>query len=145
MDIDQLEAFAYAEDRARTLEQLIPGTEEYYFYRCLHQQHSGDLDQVDKQLAQWIKLHGRTSKVVEIEHRQALLAYARQPGATLDYLKSTLNLYFDHQQEIEGRAERYASRLDRKAISRDVLKRIALDRYSNSLDGFRDRALRWLT
>src|SRR5687767_12673966 len=36
MDTHQLEAFALAKDRAKALEQFIPGTEEHYFHACLY-------------------------------------------------------------------------------------------------------------
>src|SRR6185503_12427464 len=66
------EDFALAPDRAAVLKQLIPGTEEYYFYSCLNGQLTGKLDEVDRILQQWIDRHGRTSRVEEIENRQAL-------------------------------------------------------------------------
>ena len=33
-EIDYVEDFALAPDRTVPLQQLIPGTEEYYFYHC---------------------------------------------------------------------------------------------------------------
>jgi len=54
------EDFALSPDRAAVLKQLIPGTEEYYFYSCLSGQLTGKLDEVDRILKQWIDRHGRT-------------------------------------------------------------------------------------
>ena len=41
------EDFAFAKDRTAVLQQLIPGTEDYYFYTCLHLQNTGKLDEVE--------------------------------------------------------------------------------------------------
>ena len=35
-EIGYIEDFALAKDRAEALKQLIPGTEDYYYYHCLH-------------------------------------------------------------------------------------------------------------
>ena len=44
------EEFALAEDRGKTLEALLPGTVEHYYFSCLHLQQRGQLDQVDQLL-----------------------------------------------------------------------------------------------
>ena len=46
-EISFWEKFALAEDRGKTLEELVPGSEDYYFFHCLHAQNEGDLDEVD--------------------------------------------------------------------------------------------------
>ena len=35
-DIGYVEDFALAKDRSNSLKQLIPGTEDFYYYHCLH-------------------------------------------------------------------------------------------------------------
>ena len=35
-EIDFVEDFSLAQDRSGPLKQLIPGTEDYYYYHCLH-------------------------------------------------------------------------------------------------------------
>ena len=35
-EIRFVEDFVLARDRTKAIEQLIPGTEDYYFYQCLH-------------------------------------------------------------------------------------------------------------
>ena len=42
--IGLMERFALAEDRTAVLAELIPGSEDYYFFHCLHYQTSGQLD-----------------------------------------------------------------------------------------------------
>ena len=75
MELDTLEAFALAEDRTKILEQLIPGTEDYYYARCLEHQHRGEFDQVPELVKTWIARHHHTSRVNEILNRQALLTW----------------------------------------------------------------------
>src|SRR5439155_7320314 len=46
-DIGYVEDFALAKDRAVALKQLIPGTEDYYYYHALHALNSGQYDAVE--------------------------------------------------------------------------------------------------
>jgi len=50
-----IEKFALAADREDALKELIPGTEEYYFYHALHYQNSGRSAELDTLIAQWAK------------------------------------------------------------------------------------------
>src|SRR5512133_294789 len=68
-EIGYLEDFALSQDRPAALEQLIPGTEDYYYFHCLHLQNTGELDKVDAMLKLWIERHHRTPRVHEIENR----------------------------------------------------------------------------
>ena len=43
-EIDFIEDFSLAPDRAVPLKQLIPGTEDYYYYHCLHFQNTEQFD-----------------------------------------------------------------------------------------------------
>ena len=94
------EDFALSPDRSAVLKQLIPGTEEYYFYSCLSGQLTGKLDEVDRILPQWIDRHGRTSRVEEIENRQALLRYPQDHRGSLTAIRRRLGLDFNHQREV---------------------------------------------
>ena len=49
-EIDYLEDFSLAPDRSVALEQLVPGTEDYYFYHCLHLQNTGQFEAVEELL-----------------------------------------------------------------------------------------------
>ena len=135
MDMEVLEALALSEDRASALAQLIPGTEDYFFYHCLHCQTSGRLKDVAPLLAAWINQLGRTSRVEEIENRQALLSYTLDRDASLKYLTDKLRLRFDAQREIERKTTTYPSKLDASLISREVLTRNAFQRHAHSLKG----------
>jgi len=142
MDTSFDETFALAADRAQALQQLIPGTEEYYFYTCLTLEHQGRHDEARKLLETWIQRHGRTSRVEEIVNRQALLLLDRDPKASWERIRVQLGLSFHHQPEIEGPAARVPSRLDGKLISREVLQKQAYATGNRTdLSGFSDDAL----
>ena len=101
-EVGFLEDFALAENREEALGQLIPGTRDYYYYHCLHYQNTDRLDDVDRMLKLWVKRYNRTSRVQEIENRQALLRYPRNPRASLEFLRQRLGLSFNHQRERLG-------------------------------------------
>lgn len=140
-EIGFVEEFALAEDRAKTLEGLVPGTEEAYYYTALHLQHSGKLDDVDKLLAAWIERHGRTERVFEIENRQAFLRYASAPRKSLDFLVDRLGLTFHHQREVPGAKPELPTKLDPQLVSWEEFARRAFERNPGTTDGFEDGAL----
>ena len=142
-EIGFVEDFALAKDRAAALQQLIPGSEDYYYYACLHFQNLQQYDQVEQLLAAWIKRYGETPRVLELQNRQALLTYATQPQASLDFLRRRLDLQFDHQREAVGEKPNLPTQFDPQLLSRDRLAQLALQKHGN-LDGFTDAALDWL-
>ena len=139
-----LEDFALAKDRAKALEQLIPGTEDYYYYHALHHQNLGELDEVDRLLGPWIERHKRTARVQEIEARQALLRYPTARRGSLDYLRNSLGLRYPHERRVADRDRQLPSQLDPNAISRATLTNRALSTHSRTLRGFEDRAMEWV-
>ncbi|MCB1061421.1 MAG: hypothetical protein KDN20_00710 [Verrucomicrobiae bacterium] len=98
-EIGFIETFALAEDRAKALEQLIPGTEEYYYFHALHAQNLGDHAKVSQLFEPWIERYGETPRYREIRHREALLRYREDERGSLAYLIRELGLSFNHQQE----------------------------------------------
>lgn len=93
------ETFALADDRAAAIAQLVPGTEEHFFYSCLLAQHEKRLDEADQLLAAWREQHGETAKLAEMRNRQMLFRFPDRPGETFAYLKKELGLNFDHHQQ----------------------------------------------
>ncbi len=142
-EIGFVETFALAEDRDAVLKQLIPGTEDYYFYTALHYQNTQRFDEVEKLLKPWIKRYGQTGRVRQIQHRQALLTYSQNPQPSLAYLKDVLNLEFNHQQEKLGSKPRLPIELDPQLYDHQRLAARAFKRHQN-LDGFTQRSLPWL-
>ncbi|TMQ24747.1 MAG: hypothetical protein E6J90_07305 [Deltaproteobacteria bacterium] len=61
MDLDILEALALSDDRSGALAQLLPGSEDHDYYRALHAQHRGALDEADAVLRTWPERHGHTA------------------------------------------------------------------------------------
>ena len=142
-EIDYIEDFSLARDRTVPLKQLIPGTEDYYYYHAIHYQNTEQFDTVDELLEAWIKRYKHTPRVREIQNRQALLTYAKDPAKSLEFIRQRLNLTFDHQRELLDRKPNLPTSLDQKLISRETLAKEAFARYQN-LKGFQDAAHDWL-
>src|SRR5205085_12344152 len=111
-EVGFVEDFALARDRAATLRQLIPGTEDYYFYHALHLLHTEQYDQVEPLIRPWVERFGQTPRLTEIQTRRALLTYGRDPQRTLAYLRDRLGLRFDHQRVTHGAAPDLPTALD---------------------------------
>ncbi len=142
MEIPFDEKFALAEDRGKPLQQLIHGTEDHYYYHCLHHEQHGRADEVRTLLETWVKRYGWTARAKEIANRQALLGLEGDPKPSFERLRRELGLVFNHQREVEGRATRYPARLDPEVLS---LKRWTETAYAQGgrtdLSGFADAAL----
>ncbi|MBM79816.1 MAG: hypothetical protein CMJ78_04395 [Planctomycetaceae bacterium] len=142
-EIRYIEDFALAKDRAEALKQLIPGTEDYYFYHCLHLQHTEQFDKVDEMLAAWIKRFRDTAKIREIQNRQALFLYEENPQRALSLIRNRLSLNLNHQRELRGVKPNLPVTLHPKIIARQTLTARALARHRN-LNGFEESAFEWL-
>ena len=150
-EVGYTEDFALAKDRAEALKQLIPGTEDYYYFHCLHYQSTQQYGKVLETLDAWkarIDPHKQRNwppRVWEIMNRQALLDYDKTPQDTVAYLRERLNLHFNHAREQLNQKTNYPTALDPKLIARDRLTQIAYQRHGQSTNGFEDGALDWLT
>lgn len=142
-EIGFVEDFALAEDREAALNQLIPGTEQFYYYHCLHYQNRGELGNVDDILKTWIKRYKHTALVREIQNRQALLRYEQDPAGSLELIRQRLGLHFNHQRERLDAKPDHPTKLNQNLVSRRTLTAQALQRRGD-LGGFEDRALDWL-
>jgi hypothetical protein len=140
-DVGFVEDFALAEDRAKALAQLIPGTEDYYFYHCLHLQQTGALDKVDELVTVWVKRHGRTARVEEILNRQALLTYEKDPQKSLAYIRLRLGLQYNHAKDVLNAKPNLPVKLDPAQVSYEAFSRIAMQNNPKTLAGFTDTAL----
>ena len=85
-EIGFAETFALAEDREKALEELVPGTEDFFYYRCLHLLATERPAACDPLLADWVRAHGETPRVWEIRSRRALATFDADPKATIEYL-----------------------------------------------------------
>ena len=147
-EIGFIEDFSLASDRSVPLSQLIPGTDDYYYFHCLDAQNNEKFDEVSTLLKAWEKTRGssqfsRMPQVREIRHRQALLTYSRNAKQTLEYLKRELGLRFGHQRERLNGDSKLPSQISDEDVRREPFRREALRRHSN-LDGFTEHAYHWL-
>lgn len=124
--IQFVEEFVLSGDRAKSLETLVPGTEDYFYYHALDQQLREQYGPVDQWLNQWVEKYGITDRVKEMQLRQAILRYPSQPRESLDFIIQTLGLRFDHQRRIPPAEQKLPVRLDPQVIAGDKLLERAL-------------------
>ena len=98
-EVGFVEDFALAKDRAAVLKQLIPGSEDYYYFHALRYQNTEQFAKVEALLPPWLERHGETARLREIRHRQALLTYEKNSEKTLAYLREALMGLFALGQE----------------------------------------------
>ncbi len=141
-EINFIEDFALAPDRAVPLKQLVPGTEDFYYFHCLHAQQAEQFDKVEPLVTQWIQKIGHTQRVNEILARQALLTYDKNPQKTLEFLRNKLGVNFGHQKEELGVEPNLPTKLDPQWITRATLMQQALQQPNT--EGFTDASFDWL-
>ena len=56
-EVGYVEDFALAKDRTTALRQLIPGTEDYYYYHALHLLNTGQFDKAEALTGPWLERH----------------------------------------------------------------------------------------
>ena len=125
-----MERYALATDREAMLEELIPGSEDYYFYHCLHFQTTGQLEKSEAILKDWLAEHkGReTAAITAMLDRQRLLTYNDSPQRTIDYLVRRLGVKLNHAPPAVKGERRYPSQLDVARLDIDRLVKDALQR-----------------
>ncbi len=116
-EIGFVEKFALAADRSVVLQELIAGTEDYYFYHALHYQNTGKQAELKALLEQWSVRNEHSPLLKEIQHRQALLSYDTDPRATLKYLRDVLHVEFNHVQQTLNPKPDLPTALDPQAIT----------------------------
>ena len=132
-----LERFALAEDRDAVLKELIPGTQEYYYFHCLHHQNLQQYDRVESLLKKWIARYKRGGLINEIRYRQAVLTYDRNPQKSLEFIRAQCGLLFNHQRDTPNAEPDLPESLNQNLISRERLLKQA---YAELEDGtFLDR------
>ena len=118
-EVGFIEKFALAADREAVLGQLIPGSEEFYFFSALHFQNTKQKAKLAAIMDAWAKRFPNSQQRRVIENREALLGYDADPQATLKFLRERMNLQFNHQQEARDQKPDLPTALDQKLISRD--------------------------
>ncbi|MCI5144140.1 MAG: hypothetical protein D3923_01120, partial [Candidatus Electrothrix sp. AR3] len=104
-------------DRAAALQELIPGTEDYYYYTALNLELQGKLPPSKKMIDTGVKKYGHSTRLRELENRHALKTYSQDPDDSLNYIRRNLNLRFDHQQKKLRPEKTLPTQLDQDLIS----------------------------
>jgi len=142
-EISYNERFALGGDRKAALAELIPGTQEYYYYNALQLEHEGRLAEAKKMIDDGVKKHGHTGLLRELENRYALKNYKNNPGASLSYIIDRLNLHFNHQQKKLKPEVRLPTTLNQDSISFNKLAKYAFAESRNT-ERFEDSAFDYL-
>jgi hypothetical protein len=126
--IGLMERFALAEDREAVLSELIPGSDDHYFYHCLHFQNTRQLDRSEAMLKQWVdsKKGSLTALMQSMTDRQRLLTYDQTPQQTIDYFVRRLGIQLNHAAPARKGARRYPSVLDENSIRAEQLVKDSL-------------------
>lgn len=125
-DLDFLENFALAEDRAAQLFQLVPGSDQAFYYQCLLYQQQGRLKEAALLLDRWQKDRSRPGTHLlfnNMKLRQLLLNYDLDPAVSLPLLRDELDLSFTGRVSQAQNQTRLPSRIKPDQISWDSLKR----------------------
>ena len=139
------ETYALAEDRAKALEALVPGTEDYYYFQCLHRQNLGALGDVEPLLSTWIQRYGRgRAGRGDREPPGRSWSSTAIPGRASPPCAIGWACGFDHQRTVAGEKPDLPTRLDAGLLSPASLARRAFELHPHTVDGFRGRALEGL-
>jgi len=111
------ERFALAENRDTALKELIPGTDTYFYYHCLHCQTIGKIAEARGHLEAWIAKFGLNEQAKRIQTRQFILEYNSNSKSTLDYLRSEFGFNIDHPAPRKDEAAELQTKLDPNAIN----------------------------
>src|SRR5882762_9406325 len=78
-DVGFVEDYALAKDRGVALKQLIPGTEDYYYYHGLYYLTTEQYEKAEGLWKGWHERFGQSARLTEIQTRHALLTYSKNP------------------------------------------------------------------
>lgn len=142
-EIGFAEDFALAKDRAKALQSLIPGTEEHFFYTCLHRLNSQEYDKAAELFVPWLKQHGQTARLTELQFRHALLTHDRDPAKAYDFLIRQYGFAYNAQRQVTGGSPNLPTWLDAQLIRRETLHQRSISE-RNLINPYEDSAIDWL-
>ena len=123
-----LEKFSLAADRDSVLKELIPGTDDYFYYHALHLQNQGKAKELAVLLKAWSdRFQNDTPRRNEINNRQALINYSTDPAATLAYLRDKLGVACNHTRITPDARPDLPVKLDPAAISWEAFLATSLE------------------
>lgn len=140
-EVGFIERFALGTDREKALQELVPGTEEYYVFHALHYQNQRNTERLNSILDQWRQRSpGENAARQKIETREALLKYEQDPKGTLQYLTDLLEVRHDHQQQVRDQKPNLPTSLEAARVDRSVFLTNAL-RHDSGLQSLSADAL----
>ncbi|MFM8328414.1 MAG: hypothetical protein ACKN9U_26430, partial [Pirellulaceae bacterium] len=81
---ETLEAMALAPSRRDALAQLIPGTEEAFYFATLVAQAEGNFPEAEATLRAWESAFPRSTMAASLRDRQLWLEFPQKPQALID-------------------------------------------------------------
>ena len=143
-EIGYVETFGLAGDREAALKELVPGTDDYFYYHALEAQNTGRRERCQEVLDQWVRdRNGRvTDGARELLNRQALLDYDKDPQKTLKYLREQLDLHFDHARKTGERRSDAPTKFDNaRWLNAQALLKLVLASDRGSLERIENAGL----
>jgi hypothetical protein len=135
-EIGYVETFGLAGDREAALKELVPGTDDYFYYHALQAQNTSQRERFQEVMDRWIReRNGQvTDGARELLNRQALLDYDKDPQKTLKYLREQMELHFDHARKTGEHRSDAPTRFDNALISADALLKQVLAEEPGNLE-----------
>lgn len=125
-------------NQEQALKELIPGTQDYYYYNCLISQHKKDFEKANQLLKEWRERYGKTVKYRMMLNRQMLFLYDQFPNETLKHLVEELRLEFNHQKLTAEQEANYPNTLDQELISWEKYKNLPVQKLNDDALRFID-------
>ncbi len=142
-EIGYIETFSLAGDRNAALKELVPGTDDYYYFHALQAQNTGQRERVREVIDRWVR--ERNGQVVEgareLLNRQTLLDYDQEPQKTLQYLREQLDLHFDQARKTGEHRSSAPTKLDGAILSPQTLLQRALAAQPSNLEQIEEAGL----
>ena len=140
-EVGYIEKFALSAEREKVLGELVPGSEDYYYFHALHYQNTRNAAKLAEILKLWEeRFPNENARRRIIMNREALLAYDAAPQQTLRYLQERLGVAHNHQQEVRDRKPNLPTKIENARLAREVFEKDAL-RWDNGLEGLSQEAL----
>ncbi len=131
MDLELREALALSNDRTEALAQLLPGSEDHDYHRCLRAQHTGKLDESEQILHTWPERHGHTGGYNRLMLRQLLCRAAVAPAQVAEKLRDQFHVSHWHEKDVEEVDPRRPTKVAEGAFDGVTLLKQAVDHDSN--------------
>ena len=138
------ERFALADEREAVLAELLPGSDDAFYYRALNHLNNGDFKQFRSTMDAWKRerKHGwPNSRARELLNREAVLKYTVDPQASLKYIRDELNLHFNHSRKDASRVKNLSSEFDNRRVDTGMLLLNQLKERKRDVGGIESEAL----